>query len=86
MDDNNSSDMNTALKIVYSIHKGTKPYCNILTVNDCNPNCCSKWEKKSYCDVCWKSCFLKIHRIKDIKLKWLQIRIVHRIIATNVVL
>ena len=36
--------------------------------------------------VCWKSCFLKIHEIDDIKLKWLQMRIVHRVIATNVVL
>ena len=52
VDDNNSSDMTAALKIIYSIHKGTKPYCNILTDNDCNPNYCSKWEKKSYCDVC----------------------------------
>ena len=43
-------------------------------------------EKKSYCNVCWKSCFLKIHKIDHIKLKWLQMRIVHRVIATNVVL
>ena len=42
--------------------------------------------KKSYCNVCWKSCFLKIHKIDDIKLKWLQMRIVHRVIATNVIL
>ena len=43
-------------------------------------------QKKSYCNVCWKSCFLKIHEIDDIKLKWLQTRIVQRVIATNVVL
>ena len=30
--------------------------------------------------------FLKIHKIPDVKLKWLQIRTVHRILATNVVL
>ena len=34
----------------------------------------------------WKSCFLKIHKFDDIKLKWLQMRIVHRVFATNVVL
>ena len=39
-------------------------------------------EKKSYCNLC----FLKIHKIDDIKLKWLQMRIVHWVIATNVVL
>ena len=43
-------------------------------------------QKTSYCNVCWKSCFLKIHQIDDIKFKWLQMRIVHRVIATNVVL
>ena len=42
--------------------------------------------KKSHTVTCWKSCFLKIHKIDDIKLKWLHMRIVHRVIATNVVL
>ena len=43
-------------------------------------------QKRSYCNVCRKSCFLKIHKTDDIKLKWSQMRIVHRVIATNVVL
>ena len=42
--------------------------------------------ENSCCDLCWKSCFFKIYGIKDIKLKWLQIINVHRILATNVVL
>ncbi len=33
-----------------------------------------------------KKIFMAIHKIKDVKLKWLQIRIVHRILGTNVVL
>ena len=36
--------------------------------------------------MCWKSCFLKRHKTDDIKLKWLQMRIIHRVISTNVVL
>ena len=36
--------------------------------------------------MCWKSCFLKIHKTDHIKLKWFHMRIVHRVIATNVVL
>ena len=86
VDDRSPSNTTVALRTIYSITKGTKAYYNILNDSDCNPNCCAKWTKKSYCNVCWKSCFLKIHKIDDIKLKWLQMRIVHRVIATNVVL
>ena len=86
VDDNSPSNRTVALRTIYSISKGTKAYYNILNDSDCNPNCCAKWTKKSYCNVCWKSCFLKIHKIDDIKLKCLQMRIVHRVIATNVVL
>ena len=50
------------------------------------PNCCAKWTEKLNRQISWKKCLKKIHQIKDIKLKWMQMRIVHRIIATNVVL
>ena len=86
VDDSSPSNTTVALRTIYFITKGTKAYYNILNDSDCNPNCCAKWTKKSYCNVCWKSCFLKMHKIDDIKLKWLQMRIVHRVIATNVVL
>ena len=33
-----------------------------------------------------KILFKKIHKIREIKLKWFQIRLVHRLLATNVVL
>ena len=86
VDDSSPSNTTVALRIIYSITKVTKAYYNILNDSDCNPNYCAKRTKKSYCNVCRKSCFLKIHKIDDIKLKWLQMRIVHRVIATNVVL
>ena len=86
VDDSSLSNTTVALRTIYFITKGTKAYYNILKDSDCNPNCCAKWTKKSYCNVCWKSCFLKRHKIDDIKLKWLQIRIIHRVISTNVVL
>ena len=31
----------------------------------------------------WDSVFFKIHKIQDVKQKWFQIRLVHRILATN---
>ena len=44
-------------------------------------------EQKSHILKCVGSLvFFKIQKIDDIKLKWLQMRIVHRVIATNVVL
>ena len=74
------------LKKIYSIKKGSKTYYDILTHDDISPNCCRKWNEKLNVTVCWKSVFFKMHKIQDVKLKWLQTRIVHRIIATNIVL
>ena len=34
----------------------------------------------------WKTCFLLAHKIADVKLKWFQLRILHRCICTNVIL
>ena len=66
--DNNSPSITAiALRTIYSISKGTKVYYNILNTSDCTPYCCAKWTKRSYCNGCWKSCFLKIHRIDDIE-------------------
>jgi hypothetical protein len=50
------------------------------------PTCCDKWDTKLGVDINWKNVFTKIHQIQDIRLKWFQIRLVHRILATNIVL
>ena len=52
-------DTNVALKSIYSTHKGTKLYYNILVKNNVEPNCCSKRIAKLNCDSSWK-CFQKI--------------------------
>ena len=67
VDNNGPSNTAIALRTIYSLSKGTKVYYNILNNSDCTPYCCAKWPKRSYCNVCWKSCFLKIHRIDDIE-------------------
>ena len=54
---------NVALKSIYSIHKGTKLYYNILVKNNVERNCCSKWIAKLNCDISWKCCFQKIQKI-----------------------
>ena len=61
-------DMNVALKSIYSIHKDTDLYYNILVKNNVEPNCCSKWIAKLNCDISWKCCFQKIpQKIPKIK-------------------
>ena len=71
---------------ILNIHKGAKGYYEILTDNNSKPTCCSKWENKLNVQMPWDKVFHKIHKIKDVSLKWLQLRIVHRIIATNIML
>jgi hypothetical protein len=84
--DNLINNLPVALQIVSSCVKGNKIMYEIFASNSSQPQCCEKWESKLGTQIAWKKVFLKIHKIKDIKLKWFQIRLVHRIIATNIVL
>ena len=58
----------------------------LVTQNLNKPNCCDKWEAKLNKDINWSTTFKKIQRLQKLKLKWFQIRLVHRILATNVAL
>ncbi|XP_076453470.1 uncharacterized protein LOC143288729 [Babylonia areolata] len=69
-----------------SICKGSKLYYDILIDNGVHPQCCSKWDEKLNIVHDWRKCFLYICKIPDVKLKWFQIRIVHRCLGTNVIL
>ena len=78
--------MAVTLRLICSVHKGTQIYYRALTSDDKLPNCCQKWTEKLNTDISWKHVWLKMHKIQDVKLKWLQMRTIHRILATNVVL
>ena len=86
INDNNACDMNVALSKISSVRKGIKLYYSILTNDDRFPNCCSKWSEKCNQKTSWKHVFLKINKIRDVKLRWLAMRILHRMIATNITL
>ena len=58
----------------------------MLTHDTNKPNCCEKWEAKLNKNINRSATFKKIQKIQEIKLKWFQIRLVHRILGTNVVL
>ena len=62
-------DANVALKSIYSIHKDTDLYYNILVKNNVKPNSCSKWIAKLKCDISWKCCFQKIRKKEKRKKK-----------------
>ena len=84
--DNNSASLPRAFSIIYSSQKGTRLYYNLLTQDEKVPNCCSKWETTFKEVINWKKCFNKVRKIQEIKLRWFQIRILHRILATNTIL
>ncbi len=55
-------------------------------VSKLKPKCCSKWEEKLGIKINWDLCFKYVHQIEDVNMKWFQMRILHRIIGTNVIL
>ena len=81
-----ANEANISLSTIYSAPKGTRLYYNILVNDNLMPNCCLKWSEKLKSNISWNIVFIKVQKIKDVKLKWLQMRIIHRIIATNIVL
>ena len=86
MEKNKSTDLTKTLKIIHGAQKGARLYYEVLIETDSKPNCCDKWDYKLNLDINWNIAFKKIHKIREINLKWFQIRLVHRILATNVVL
>ena len=58
----------------------------MLTQGKDKPKCCEKWEARLNTDTDWSRNFKKMQNIQEIKLKWFQIRLIHRILATNIVL
>ena len=50
------------------------------------PNSCLKWSEKPNSNISWNTVFIKVQKNKDLKLKWLQMHIIQRIIATSIVL
>ena len=86
IEDNVALSNHTSILTLLSVSKGSKRFYDILSSNDCMPKFCKKWEDKLNCNINWKSTLNFIATTKEVKLKWFQIRISHRIIATNVIL
>lgn len=78
--------INAPMEKIVSVNKGAKIYYEMLIKNNLVPKCCEKWNSKVNYNINWKICFKKIKKINDINTKWFQMRIIHRIIATNITL
>ena len=74
------------LRLIFSVHKGARPFYDILMQDESKPNCCRNWENRLEVTVSWNNIFKKVQQIKDTKLKWFQTRVVHRILGTNITL
>ena len=81
--DNSAISQRKALSTIYANEKGTQKYYGIFIENGQNPKCCEKWNQELDRHINWNTTFIKIQKIKEVKLKWFQIRLVHRIIGTN---
>ena len=75
---NMANEVNISLSTIYSAPKGTRLYYSILVNDNCMPNCCLKWSEKLKSIISRNLVSIKVHtKIKDVKLKWLQMRIIH---------
>ena len=83
---NITKSVTNCMNKIMSVFRGSKLYYDILIEDHIAPKCCAKWDEKLQTVIKWNKCFSQLHKIKDIKLKWFQVRIIHRCLGTNVVL
>ena len=82
---NKSLNMRKSITIIGKVQKGTKSY-DILVENKSKPKCCIKWNSVPSKNTDWPRTFYEIKKIHEVKLKWFQICLVHRILTTYVTL
>ena len=86
LEDNLDNEENDIVKTITFSYKGAKYFYDILNLSQKRPNYCLKWEEKLEMDINWKLVFLHINHVKEIKLRWFEIRTLSRILGTNVTL
>ena len=66
--------------------KGCKIFYEKLLSETEVSNACKNWEKLLKKEINWTQIFTLIHKTKEIKLKWFQMKICYRVLVTNSVL
>lgn len=77
---------NSALSLICETERGIRKIYESFMENNIMPACCKKWEGKVERNVKWENIFMKCKYIKETAMKWFQIKILHRILGTNIIL
>ena len=85
IENDNASPTSLLIQTLFSCLSGAKPFYDALC-DKVEPKFCTKWNDKMNVIVNWEVVFADILRIKEIKLRWFQLRIINRIIGTNITL
>lgn len=76
------------LQTIISGNKGSQLYNDLLLdeIVIFDISSFSKWENKLNTLIDWKTVLKQTRKIKEIKMKWFQLRICHRILVSNIIL
>jgi exonuclease III len=86
IEDDNSLQSIKAYSTLVKSPKGAKTIYNILIGKPEIPNACKKWINKLNTEIVWKKVFLQTKKIREVKLKWFQMKINYRVLVTNSIL
>ena len=74
-------------KVWNIMYKGNKPVQVLLTKSDIVPTAVMKWNTKLETELDWRKLFQKSILItKDMRSRWFQLRLLHRIVPKNKIL
>ena len=80
-------DDTNVMRNLFSVKKGSKVYHYILSAKNDIIKAESKWEELFHKNINWTNIYSKPFKsTQDTKLRWLQCRILHRILTTNIFL
>lgn len=85
LDGNHSNERTNALEIIFQFSKGSSTFYYVMIdkIEVLDIKSFMKWEKHLNIPIDWHDALKRIKKIKEIKLKWFQLRICHRILVTN---
>ena len=86
VNDNKCINLSLCFTSILACLKGSRMYYDKFIENNVKMKCCTKWDSKLMINNNWRSIFALTHKINDVKLKWFQLKILHRCLGTNIIL
>ena len=84
--DNKGDDDTKVNNIIKRNNQGSKKHYEILIHKIDQTAAYKKWENKFNKEIKWNHIFKNVNSIQEIKIKWFQLKICHRVIVTNTLL